>query len=97
LADVADPGDNGGSAYNLGALTLINSAITSSSANGDGGIYNAGTLTLSEASRIESNFAADDGGGTYSTAVTVTVTDGAIANNTARAKAGGISLEEGHP
>src|SRR5690606_39737585 len=35
LAGVTDPGDNGGAVYNLGALTLIDSAITASSANGD--------------------------------------------------------------
>ena len=91
FAGGADPGDNGGAVYNLGTLTLIDSAITSSSANGDGGgIYNAGTLTLSEASQIESNFAADDGGGIYSTAGTVIVTDSAIANNTAGDQGGGI-------
>lgn len=91
LAGVADPGDNGGAVYNLGTLTLIDSAITASSANGDGGgIYNAGTLTLSEASQIEGNFAADDGGGIYSTAGAVIVTDSAIANNSVGDQGGGI-------
>lgn len=91
LAGVADPGDNGGAVYNLGTLTLIDTAITASSANGDGGgIYNAGTLTLSEASQIEGNFAADDGGGIYSTAGAVIVTDSAIANNSVGDQGGGI-------
>ncbi|HVO72027.1 MAG TPA: hypothetical protein VMT24_18385, partial [Aggregatilineaceae bacterium] len=91
LASETEPGDDGGGIYNLGTLTLIDSAIQGNFANADGGgIYSDGALTLSGTSDIADNLADDDGGGIYSAGGTLTVTGATITNNCATSAGGGL-------
>ncbi len=83
----------GGGVYNLGALTLSNSAVKSSTAYASscinsqgGGVYNAGSLTVSNSS-VVSNTATLGGGILNSGALTIT---GSTINGNNSSNGGGV-------
>ena len=75
---------DGGGVRNLGALTLLNVAVTGCKAASGGGVYNAGTLTLDH-TQVTSNTTTGSGGaGLYNTATgTATIIDSTLAHNIA--------------
>ncbi len=82
-------GEQGGSLYNDGMVTVINSTISSNSAGGDGGgFFSTGTTTVTN-STISGNSTFDDGGGFFSTGTT-TVTNSNINGNSAADLGGGF-------
>lgn len=92
----------GGGVYSAGALTLINSAVLSNTANFGGGIFiesDTGSLTLNS-STIATNtatvgmgggIALGAGAGGPSSNGTILITNSTIANNSAASRGGGIA------
>ena len=83
----------GGGIYNSGALTLINSTVSSNSARNGGGIYNSGTLTFVN-STVSGNSAAQ-GGGIYNDDGITNLFNVTITNNQADDKSGGQGVGGG--
>jgi hypothetical protein len=86
-------GGGGGGIFNVGTLTLTNSAVSGSSADGTGGaggggISNAGTLTLINTT-VNGNNAGPNGGGIYNNG-TMTLINSTVSGNTTDFEGGGI-------
>jgi hypothetical protein len=92
----------GGGIYNLGNLTILNSAIhqnmttdTSQKDEDGGGIYNLGDLKIAK-STISQNITYEEGGGIYNTSPgVVNIVDSTISGNEADEEGGGISNDNG--
>jgi hypothetical protein len=85
--------DNGGAIYNRENLTLLNSIITTNTANFGGGIFNLGTATVRN-STIDSNTANSHGGGILNRG-NLNVDRSTIFGNLALVEGGGINNDGG--
>ncbi len=83
----------GGGIWNSGALTMINSTVSGSTANWGAGIYNRGAPTLTN-STVSGNTSGFDGGGLLNFE-TLTLIDSTVADNVAGQSGGGIANEAG--
>jgi len=84
----------GGGIWNSGALTMINSTVSGSTADWGAGIYTrGGTPTLTD-STVSGNSAGFDGGGLLNFE-TLTLIDSTVADNVAGQSGGGIANEAG--
>ena len=83
----------GGGINNAGTTTVVDSAVSSNTANSGGGISNEGTLTVSN-STISGNLASNEGGGIFN-AGTVMVSNSTISGNSAINESGGIFNNNG--
>jgi hypothetical protein len=85
----------GGGIWNAGALTMMNSRVSESTADWGGGIYNQGVPTLANSAvltntTISGNSAGFDGGGLLNFQ-TLTLIDSTVADNTADQSGGGVA------
>ncbi len=83
----------GGGIWNSGALTMINSTVSGSTADWGAGIYNRGAPTLTN-STVSGNSAGFDGGGLLNFE-TLTLINSTVADNVAGQSGGGIANEAG--
>lgn len=81
-------GGLGAGLHNLGELTLINSVVTNNTGWLGGGIYSSGKTTITS-SLIINNQSSYSGGGIYSTAGDVILTNSTVSRNTAQNYDGG--------
>src|SRR5690606_23826626 len=73
--------EEGGGIYNLGALTMINSTLSSNTADYGGGIYNEGSLTIYNSTFSKNSASNYGGGGIASFLGTITLANTIIANS----------------
>ena len=80
--------DQGGGIYNVGALTITDSALSGNSATIGGGIFNGGTLTITN-STLNGN-GASGGGGIFNYFGTLTIANSTLSGNGSDNDGGGI-------
>ncbi len=83
----------GGGIWNSATLTMLDSAVSGSTANWGAGIYNRGVHTQTT-STVSGNTAGFDGGGLLNFE-TLTLIDSTVADNIAGQSGGGIANEDG--
>lgn len=79
----------GGGIWNSGALTMMNSTVSDSSADWGGGIYSRGAPTLTD-STVSGNSAGFDGGGLLNFGI-LTLINTTVADNAAGQSGGGVA------